>query len=169
VPEEIWSRLIASMRPTARPSFSLVSAELAIGEYPTPADARWLREEHHFGGVVCLQEDLDLARRGLELGELDRAYRAANIEFRHCPIADGDGDHLRVGLETAVAAVSELVDRGHRVYLHCTAGMNRAPTVAIAYLHVHRGHELEEAHTLVKSRRPCLPYMRALRGYYPPK
>ncbi len=37
-------------------------------------------------------------------------------------------------LEEAVAAVRTFVDDGHRVYLHCYAGLQRAVTVAACYL-----------------------------------
>ncbi len=36
----------------------------------------------------------------------------------------------------------------------------------IAYLHVHRGLALEAACALVKERRSCVPYLRALRARY---
>ena len=55
---------------------------------------------------------------------------------------------------------------GDRVYLHCNAGMNRAPTVAIAYLHVHHAMSLGAARDSVKQRRHCVPYMRVLEARY---
>jgi hypothetical protein len=38
--------------------------------------------------------------------------------------------------------------------------------VAVAYLHVHHGYTLEAARDLVRSRRPCVPYMRVLQAHY---
>ena len=81
---------------------------------------------------------------------------------------DGDGDALRGRLDEAVALLHHALGDGTRVYLHCNAGQNRAPTVAIAYLHVHHGYELDAARDLVKSRRPCVPYMRVLTAHYDP-
>jgi hypothetical protein len=45
--------------------------------------------------------------------------------------------------------------------------MNRAPTAAIAYLHVHGDLPLLAARDFVKARRPCVPYMRLLEARYP--
>jgi len=44
--------------------------------------------------------------------------------------------------------------------------MNRAPTVAIAYLHTIRGFALRAARDLVKQRRACVPYMQMLEAHY---
>jgi protein-tyrosine phosphatase len=55
---------------------------------------------------------------------------------------------------------------GARLYLHCNAGMNRAPTVAIAYLHRHQGFAIGVARDYVKRRRPCVPYMTLLEAHY---
>jgi protein-tyrosine phosphatase len=63
------------------------------------------------------------------------------------------------GLHRSLAA-------GERVYLHCNAGLNRAPTVAVAYLHRHHGLSLEDACAVVKAQRPCVPYMRALHAHF---
>ncbi|HYT06111.1 MAG TPA: dual specificity protein phosphatase family protein, partial [Rugosimonospora sp.] len=52
---------------------------------------------------------------------------------------------------------------GHTVYLHCTAGIGRAPTVAIGYLHACLGWELDEAIAHVKQARQCAPHLEALR------
>lgn len=46
------------------------------------------------------------------------------------------------------------------------AGMNRAPTLAIAFLHVHRGLPLRAARDHVKARRACVPYWRLLEQRY---
>jgi protein-tyrosine phosphatase len=36
-------------------------------------------------------------------------------------------------IEDAVTAITHFVDRGHRVYLHCFAGLQRAVTIAACY------------------------------------
>jgi protein-tyrosine phosphatase len=69
-------------------------------------------------------------------------------------------------LPEIVALLRTLIDAGQRVYLHCNAGMNRAPTAAIAYLHVAGGHDLGQATRLVKAQRPCVPLAAALDTAY---
>jgi protein-tyrosine phosphatase len=153
-------------RPGARPGFAAIRPGLLVGEYPTPEDAAWLRDEHGVTAVVSLQDDGDLASKGLRLVALDRAYRKRGLAFHRIPVPDGDDEHLAARLAELVALLDRLIAAGGRVYLHCNAGFNRAPTVAIAYLHACEGLSLEAARDDVKQRRHCVPYMRALHAYF---
>jgi protein-tyrosine phosphatase len=156
----------AAARPSGHPDHAFVHPNLAIGEYPTPEDAAWLRATPAVTTVLCLQDDVDLDRKGLSLRALERAYDAHAIRFHRVAITDGDGEALRQRLDAAVTLLAELLAHGERVYLHCNAGLNRAPTVAIAYLHVHHGLTLAAACRRVKACRPCVPYMRMLAAHY---
>jgi len=153
-------------RPGARPSVSVIRPALLVGEYPTPEDAAWLRDEHGVTVVVSLQDDADLASKGLRLAALERAYREHGVAFHRIPVPDGDDRNLAARLGEIVALVGEAIDAGGRVYLHCNAGFNRAPTAAIAYLHVREGLPLPAARDAVKQVRHCVPYMRALEAYF---
>jgi hypothetical protein len=44
--------------------------------------------------------------------------------------------------------------------------MNRAPTVAIAFMRAHRGMSLNEALAHVKQRRACGPFMTVLEEHF---
>jgi len=153
-------------RPGGRPGLSVIRPGLLVGEYPTPADAAWLREEHGVTAVVSLQDEADLAAKGLVLAELERAFAQHAVAFHRIPVPDGDGDHLVTRLAGIVTLLGRLLDAGERVYLHCNAGYNRAPTAAIAYLHAHEGLPLGAARDHVKQRRHCVPFMQALEAYY---
>ena len=153
-------------RPHGHPDHAVIVDQLVIGEYPTPEDAEWLRRERAITAVVCLQDEIDLDRKGLSLRALERAYAGYGLHFHRVAVPDGDLERLRERLDEVVALVAELIRRGERIYLHCNAGLNRAPTVAIAYLHVHADLTLEAACALVKARRPCVPYMRLLSAHY---
>lgn len=153
-------------RPQGYPDHHFVLPALAIGEYPTPEDAVWLRQVHGFTAVVSLQDDDDLHRKRLRLPQLTRAYAAVGIALLRHPAEDGNVASLRAALDAAVAAVHQELAAGGRVYLHCNAGLNRAPTVAIAYLHVHHDLPLAVARERVKAARACVPYMRLLEAHY---
>ncbi len=158
--------LAPAARPGGRPDISEIGPHLLIGEYPTPEDAEWLKSSLGVTAVICLQDDADLHGKFLRLADLRHAYEANGIELQRVPIADGDGVALEAAIDRIVALVHDLVTRGNRVYVHCNAGMNRAPTVAIAYLHVHEGMTLQAARDLVKERRLCIPYMTVLETHY---
>lgn len=154
-------------RPAGRPGLShVLDDELLVGEYPTPEDATWLRDEHGIATVLCLQDDLDLASKNVVLADLARAYDAAGLVFHRVPVADGDADHLAARLGEILTLIDGALAAGGRVYVHCNGGFNRAPTVAIAYLRAHRGLSADEAWAHVKQRRPCAPYRRALALYF---
>ena len=153
-------------RPGARPSVSVIRPGLLVGEYPTPEDAAWLRDEHGVTVVVSLQDDADLASKGLRLAALERAYREHGVAFHRIPVPDGDDRNLAARLGEIVGLLGEAIDAGGRVYMHCNAGFNRAPTAAIAYLHVREGLALAAARDAVKRLRHCVPYMRALEAYF---
>lgn len=157
-----------ALRYAGRPGFSAMPiAGLLVGEYPAPGDAPWLRGEHRVDAVVCLQDEFDLAAKRIDAGALGAAYGAQGIEFVHHPVADADPLGLAAQLGGILADVRRCLGAGRRVYLHCNAGFNRAPTVAIAYLRVHGGMTLAEAWRAVRDRRPCAPYRRALAAAFP--
>src|SRR5512144_2048520 len=131
-------------RPGERPNLDLILPQLLIGEYPRPGDAEWLRRSLGITTVVNVQDDGDLASKGLRLRDLELAYHNHGIAFHRVPITDCDAEMLAARLDSAVSLIDAAVRDGRRVYLHCNAGMNRAPTIAIAYLHVHHAMPLLE-------------------------
>jgi protein-tyrosine phosphatase len=153
-------------RPAGHPDHAFVLPSLAVGEYPTPEDAPWLRAACGIRRVVSLQDDLDLERKGIRLNDLLAAYRRVEITLDRYPIADGDAGALCAALRSVLWGLHGSLAAGERVYLHCNAGLNRAPTVAVAYLHRHHGLSLEDACAVVKAQRPCVPYMRALHAHF---
>jgi protein-tyrosine phosphatase len=154
-----------AVRPS-RPRVDVIVPRLLVGEYPNLGDVPWLRDEHGVTTVVCLQDDADLASKRLRLRDLHAAYATAGIAFEHVPVPDGDPDFLADRLPLIVDVVHRHLDAGAVVYLHCNAGMNRAPTAAIAYVHVRGRMALAAALELVKARRSCVPYVKALERCY---
>jgi protein-tyrosine phosphatase len=153
-------------RPGGRPGFTAIRPALLVGEYPIPADVPWLRDVHGVTAVLSLQDDGDLASKGLRLTELERAYATHGVAFHRVAVPDGDDRNLAARLEEILAVLDRVVGEGGRVYLHCNAGFNRAPTAAIAWLHAREGLSLAEARDAVKALRPCVPYMRALEAFF---
>ncbi len=151
-------------RPKGHPDHAFVIPLLAVGEYPTADDAAWLRHGVDVRGVVSLQDDVDLQRKGLCAATLAQALAAHGIAWHRHPVGDGDLEAMDGALDAIVRCLDRHIAAGERVYLHCNAGFNRAPTVAIAYLHRHAGLTLDAACATVKSVRPCVPYMQLLRS-----
>jgi protein-tyrosine phosphatase len=165
-PFDSWYGLAGGAVRPARPQLDVVLPELLVGEYPRVEDLAWLRDEHDVTAVVSLQDDADLASKRLRATDLEAACVALGLDHHRAPVADGDPEALAIQLPVIVDRLHALIDAGGRVYLHCNAGYNRAPTVAIAYVHVHCGLSLDDACSLVKQRRSCVPYVSALRTCY---
>ncbi len=160
------ARALRMLTRNSRPDLSVIFPELLVGAYPRAHDVGWLRAAHQISAVLSLQDDADLASKGLSLDELRNAYTHHGLKFHRVPVPDGDCTVFTARLDEIVAALSERLRNGHHVYLHCNAGMNRAPTAAVAYLHVHRGWSLAAARDYVKARRACVPYMQMLEARY---
>ena len=161
-----------SPRPTRgdrRPSVSVISPELLVGEYPNEEDIVWLKETYGVTAVHNLQDDDDLRMNGLNPRGLSAEYDAHGINFVRTPIQDGSADAMAERLEEALHDLRDLMSSGGRVYVHCNAGMNRAPTLAIAFLRAYRQMSLEEAMAMVKKQRACGPFMTVLEEYFGPR
>jgi protein-tyrosine phosphatase len=154
------------LRRDRRPSVSRILPNLLIGEYPEDTDVPWLRAAHGVSAVVNLQDHGDLASKGLRLTQLQAAYGRAGVVFHHIPIPDGDTEVLRLRMAELIRLLDALLGGGQCVYLHCNGGYNRAPTVAIAFLHQGRHMPLPDAIAFVKQRRACVPYQQLLQALY---
>ena len=86
-----------SARPTRgdrRPSVSVISDELLVGEYPGHGDIGWLKDTYGITAVHNLQDDDDLRLNGLDNRELSAEYDALGIDYVRTPIQDGSADAM---------------------------------------------------------------------------
>ncbi len=143
---------------------SQILPNLLVGSYPAgPEDIDRLQREFGVTAVLSLQSDEDLAAWDVPWHRLEAHYQRTGIEVLRVPVWDFDRDDLRRKLPQCVGALDKLLRQGHTVYLHCNMGVNRSPSVAIAYLHWIQGWSLDEATAHVVRCRPCDPYVEAVR------
>ena len=152
-----------------RPSVTEIFPGLLVGEFPRPEDIAWLKSEFGVTAIHNLQDDEDLAHNGLRERELAEACRKSGVKFVRTQIQDGSADAMAERLADTLGALASLIGARERVYLHCNAGLNRAPTLAIAYLRAHGEMSLDEACAYVKARRTCGPFMTILEDYFGPR
>jgi protein-tyrosine phosphatase len=144
--------------------YAQLLGQIFLGSRPqTIADIDRLRLESGVTAVLNLQTDDDMRAVNLVWEPLEAHYRTSGFVLCRVPIRDFDPVDLREKLPECVRALDHLLVASHSVYLHCTIGAARSPTVAIAYLHWCRGLDLEEAATYVKGRWECSPNMEAVR------
>lgn len=143
---------------------SRILPNLFVGPCPKdPADIDQLGQALGVTAVLNLQTQQDFDYWSIDWDQLEAAYRAAGIDVRRVPIEDFNPDDLRHRLPGGVAALDALLKAGHTTYVHCSAGINRAPSTVIAYLHWVEGWELDRAVAHVTERRACDPYVEAIR------
>ncbi len=143
----------------------IVSSRLWVGCFVRP-DEIGLLAGLRVTTVINLQSEEDLVIYDIHMGDLLCAYEPAGIQLRRVPIQDFDNESLSANLPAAVAEIEgALRGAGSRVYLHCTAGINRSPTAAAAYLMGSAGLSAEVAINHVMARRRCSPSKYALERY----
>ena len=113
--------------------------------------------------VLNLQTDDDMAHLDLNWAAIETCHQAFGVEVRRVPVRDYDHKDLCKKLPACVQALAELIQQGHTVYVHCTAGSGRSPSVVIAYLHWEGKWDLDKAESHVQQCRPCAPDMEAIR------
>lgn len=91
--------------------------------------------------TVDLREETDDSARGVAL----ERHLSLPVEDDHQPSLEQ--------LDQAVAFIRQAMDEGRGIYIHCAAGVGRAPTSAAAYL-VSTGLTPAEAWALIRRTRP---------------
>jgi protein-tyrosine phosphatase len=112
--------------------------------------------------ILNLQTDEDMAGANLNWQMLESHYRTSAVSLCRMPMKE-EQLVLREKLLSCVDRLDDLLAAGHTVYLHCTAGIGRSPTVAIGYLHRCLGWEMDAAIRYLKQVRQCSPHLEALR------
>lgn len=144
--------------------YNRVLPRLYVGTFLESAhEVEMLRRHSGVTAVLNLQTDEDIWS-GEFFGEtLDALYGNSGVKLCRVPVNDFDAFDLQQKLPECVAVLRSLLNEGQTVYLHCTAGVNRSPTVAIAYLHWCLGWKLDTAVKHVEECRDCSPNIDAIR------
>ncbi len=143
----------------------VISNRLWVGGYVRAEDIMQLKQMG-ITAVVSMQSDQDLADFRIPINELLMAYEASSIEFNRIPTQDFDRKTLSSNISKAIIAIEKaMTPRWAKVYLQCTAGVNRGPTVAAAYLMKTKRLSAQSAYDYVLSRRRCNPFLDVLEQY----
>ncbi|KAI3428039.1 hypothetical protein D9Q98_006425 [Chlorella vulgaris] len=148
-------------------NWSRILPDLVVGScLQTPADVDKVAEGEDVRTVLCLQEDSDMAYFDLDLSPItDRIKERGGITHVRHRIRDFDPFSLRMELPGAVAALAQnAAANGGTSYVHCTAGLGRAPATALAYMWWFKGIHLEDAYELLTGIRTCKPNANAIRN-----
>ncbi|HPP52236.1 MAG TPA: dual specificity protein phosphatase family protein, partial [Thermoguttaceae bacterium] len=105
---------------------TLILPRVYVGSCPVePADIDQLKELG-ITAVFSLQTEEDFLFWGIDWPALESAYRKMDIELVRIPVQDFSPEDLREKLPACVAALEKLLQAGHTVFVHCSAGVNRS-------------------------------------------
>lgn len=132
-----------------------VISHLFVGPAPSADDDFRQLTALNVTAILSLQTEEDGEEGAIER-ERDAAAEAG-MSFTNLPVTDFDRLELLWKLPKCVAMVERILIAGDTLYLHCTAGVNRSPTVAVAYLHGCLQWPLEQALEHIRGCRNCCP------------
>jgi protein-tyrosine phosphatase len=143
----------------------IIPDRLWVGCLAQPGDAKQLRRMG-ITIVVSLQTDSDLKQHGISQEKLVQAIEDMGIDIRWVPVQEFDREDLIRQLPTCVSVVeAALTPAWAKLYLHCSAGIIRSPTVAAAYLMKAYSMSAEKACDILIAKRDCRPDIEVLREY----
>ena len=144
-------------------NFDRIEAEIFLGSAPqNSVDAARLAQMK-VSAVLSLQSDADLRSHRIDWEKLQKTYQHNNITVQRFPIIDFDEVDLGNRLAEPIQALHGLLAVGHRVYVHCNAGICRAPATVLGYLCHYRGMSIEQGLEYIRSNRPQVhPYESAV-------
>lgn len=116
--------------------------QLYVGPSVHPSDVPRMQRAGITAVLSLQQPGIDLPQAAVERM---RAACEPRIVFRNVGIRDYDPSAVIAALPSALGSLHALISGGRIVYLHCSEGINRAPSVALAYLVRHERMGIDDA------------------------
>ena len=132
-----------------------ITANLFVGPCPCGGDDLRYLKSKSVTAILSLLTPVDQEALGVTQAESEA--HAAGLVYRNVPVNDFDDLDLKRRLPACVEALHDLAKAGHRVYVHCRAGVTRSPTVIAAYLHWQMHWPLDHAVERLQALRRCCP------------
>ena len=128
-------------------------------KYSRVTDSLYVGPQHRANGkralehagithIVNMRSEFDDESYGLTLGD------GKSDTYCYLPTIDDDpisAEHI----ERGIAFIGGAMESGGKVYIHCSAGVGRAPSMAAAFL-ISRGYGTGEALKLIRQARPFI-------------
>jgi protein-tyrosine phosphatase len=123
--------------------FVRITPQLMVGPQLNQSGYKWLRENHGVNSIVNLRVEADDRERGIDPDH-----------YLWLPTIDHTSPTVEQ-LQKAADFIAERIQAGDGVYIHCAAGVGRAPMTAAAYL-ISQGYTPDDAMKLIRARRPFI-------------
>lgn len=144
-----------------------IRPDIIIGSCPRePGDIDKIHEKAAPGAILCLQHDACLAHFRIRHSALAEKAKEHGITLIRAPMLDFNTEDQRRNLPQAIRALHHALTRHGRTYVHCTAGINRASLVVMAYMILVESYKPDEVLSLIREKRATAePDMEAFRGF----
>jgi predicted protein tyrosine phosphatase len=133
-----------------------IRTDVVIGSCPmTVTDIDRICEATGANALLSLQSDECRAAFAIDYEALKEHAAVRNVRMANTPMLDFNPPDQRLRLPEAVRALTILLAAGHKVYVHCTAGINRSPLAVLGYLVFVELVSPEEALAFIRQARPA--------------
>ena len=145
-------------------NFGHIESDIFVGSAPQSSVDVARLSQMRITAVLSLQSDEDFRTHRIDWNTIQSAYRYNNIEIHRFSIKDFDEADLGNRLAKPVEMLHNLLVAGRRVYVHCNAGVCRAPATALAYFCHYRGMTIDHGLEYIRRNRPqANPYLSAVK------
>lgn len=144
-------------------NFDRIEPNIFLGSAPQNSIDVARLKQMKITAILSLQSDGDFKSHRIDWKKLQSAYQYNQITVQRFAIIDFDESDLGNKLAEPVKALNSLLTVGHRVYVHCNAGICRAPATVLGYLCHYRDMTIDEGLEYLRLRRPQVhPYLSAV-------
>lgn len=145
-----------------------IRGDLVIGACPmSPRDIDTIHEQTGATALLSLQTDECRRAFDIDYAAHRRHAKRKGLVLVNAPMRDFDPPEQRRRLPHAVACLNRVLGDGHKVYVYCTAGINRAPLTVLGYLTFIEGMSRDAGFQAILEGRPeAEPYWEAYDGCY---
>jgi atypical dual specificity phosphatase len=143
-----------------------VTPSIVIGSCPmTGDDLKRVRSETPVTAVMSLQHDDDHRYWNIDYPAMLHTGTELGLVMERWPIRDFDIADMQRQLPEAISILAKMINRKHRVYLHCTAGLGRSTLVTLGYLTLVENYDKDAAIQLIlENRSGAVPAWEAYYG-----
>ncbi|CAD8198165.1 unnamed protein product [Paramecium octaurelia] len=134
-------------------TISQINENIIIGPYPQNEQDILVLKQNGIKAVLNLQTRLDIYHRGVDWDEIQNTYKKNDMIMKNFEIFDMDPVDFEKKAFKAVQVLKKLINNYEFVYVHCTSGIGRAPSLVVLYLATVLQIPLNEAISFVKSKR----------------
>jgi protein-tyrosine phosphatase len=138
-----YSRLNDQLSKIVLTPFIRITPQLMVGPQLSRRGWLFLAEKFGVNSIVNLRVEADDRERGID-----------PEHYLWLPTIDHTSPTVEQ-LQRAASFITERIEAGEKVYIHCAAGVGRAPLTAAAYL-VSQGYDVDEALNFIRARRPFI-------------